>query len=328
MSQEAATPAAPATSTWLSRWFKALGIVILVGLVPAILVGFWMGPVAAMAVPFGLMGGVFASTGGDGRNVAMKLFPLIVVGGAISAATAGTYWWVLLLLVLGGLIGRLSAAGRAVAVIEVCIVVVTADRVESWEDLIKFTVFFALGYLAGVFLGRLAGAPDFTEAQPFTHINPIGATLLGAASLAIAGAIALAVGWEDGKGYWLPMVFLIMLEFYLVNDEGTDRRMVVYRLLGTILGIAVLLPLVPELPVLGQVAAFAGLAAAGIATSDARYWLSAAFVTAAVVLVTSIGSDPTTAANERLWATLVAFVLVGAVAFAMQFIRIKPPVRS
>ncbi len=308
--------------TWLRKFVIAAGIVILVGIVPVALIALWLGPVAALAFPFGLMGGVFASRG-ENQTTAWALFPLLAIGGALSAYTAGTWSWVVVLAVLGAIIGFLSSAGRAVAVIEVCIIVVSGDSYREPRDLLLYTAFLAIGYLAGMLIGRLTGAAKLTERKPFTYVSGPRAMILCAGIMGLAGVIGVVLtsqfGWT--KAYWLPMVFLILLEFYITDPQG-GARMIIGRVVGTVLGIALLIPVLSQLPLVGQVVAFVALIAAGIATSDARYWLSTAYIAAAVVLITSIGADPKVVGNQRFWSTFIAFVLVGLIAWGMRWVRV------
>jgi len=308
--------------SWLKKFVIAAGVVILVGIVPVALIALWLGPVAALAFPFGLMGGVFASKG-ENQTTAWALFPLLLIGGALAAYTAGTWWWVLVLAALGAIIGFLSSAGRAVAVIEVCIIVVSGDSYREPRDLMLYTAFLALGYFAGMSIGRLTGAAKFTERQPFTYVSGPRATILCAAIMGLAGVIGVLLttylGWT--KAYWLPMVFLILLEFFVTDPNG-GAKMIIGRVTGTVVGIALLIPVLSQLPLVGQVIAFVALIAAGIATSDARYWLSTAYIAAAVVLVSSIGADPKVVGGQRFWSTFIAFLLVGLIAWGMRWVRV------
>ena len=304
---------------FLARMLRASGLVLVVMLAPALIVGSLLGGVAGMAIPFGMMGGIFASTG-DGRLAARALFPIVVVGGALAAFTLGSWWWVALLVVLGALIGYLTALGRAIAIIEVCIVVTSSDKVNTVRDLILYTVFLAAGYVAGVFVGKAMGAPVIIRRPVLAHIDPMRASILGALSLGTAGAIAIATGWQ--KGYWLPMIFLILLEFLVVEEQG--GRMVWFRIIGTLLGIGIIVPLLSQLAVPLQLVAFLLLVGAGLVLVSSRYWLASAFLTAAVVIVSSLGRDVTAIGQERLWATVWAALLVGGVAAAMSWVRRAP----
>jgi uncharacterized membrane protein YccC len=122
-------------------------------------------------------------------------------------------------------------------------------------------------------------------------------------------------------------MFLILLEFYVSDPQA--GIMIVSRLLGTVAGIAVLVPLLIQLPVPLQLVAFVALIAAGLATSSQHYWLATAFIAAGVVIASSIGGDPTSVGSQRILATFIAFLLLGLIAWGMRWVRVgqKPAAR-
>lgn len=117
------------------------------------------------------MGGVFAAVG-DSRRYALCLLPVLVVGATLATLTGGSWWWAVLLGGIGALIGWLSSMNRAVPIIEVAIVVATADPLSTLQDLVLYAAFVTLGHLFGVLVARLGGAPEYQERSPFTPHHP------------------------------------------------------------------------------------------------------------------------------------------------------------
>ncbi len=303
---------APVEPPFLKRYVKCFLLVALVMIAPVIIIGVTIGTVPAMAFPFGLMAGLFASTG-DGQRVAWRLLPVLVIGAVASAATTGTWWWVLVLGVTGAVVGYLCTQGWAVAIIEVAICTTTADPVSGWKDMVLYALFCVVGYVAGIFLARLAGAPEDRRETPINLLRPVRAAIVGAIALAATGALAVPTNWS--KMFWFPMTFLILLEYLVGRDQG-GWKMVGYRFIGTLLGVVILVPMMAQLPGVVRFIGIIAALAAGLAISNDRYWLGAAFITVGVVLFSGIGQDPLNVAQQR-WVAIIAagaVLLVTAVA--------------
>jgi hypothetical protein len=297
-------------------------VVIGVLLLPTLLVGLVAGPVAAAAFPFGAVGGVLVATG-EGRAVAAALVPLVVAGGALTAATAGGWAWVVVLGVLGAAVGWMSTAGRAVAITEVAIVIAAASPLTGWRDLLVYAGFSGLGYLFGVLATRLVGAPERVPRARLTHIDPVRAAIVGAAALAGAGAIALNIGWA--KPFWLPVSFLILLQFRLTSGDDDGWRMIALRVLGTYLGVVLLVPAVAWLPPAPQSVAVLVLLIGGLAITETAYWLSVALVTAAVVLAADgAGVDLLQIGEQRFGAVAIGVGLLMIVIAGLRWVRVTP----
>jgi hypothetical protein len=318
------TSTGPGVRSHLVRFLAAFAVIGVVMIAPMLLIGSLVGVIAAMAFPFGTMAGLFASTG-DGRGVALRLMPLLVIGGSITAITAGTWWWVPALALSGVAVGALATRGWAVAAIEVAICVTTADHVSNWGDLWGYALFVAAGYGFGILVARLAGAPEHLDRPPLRHISAPRAAALGGAALAVTGALGLAFGWN--KAFWLPMSFLILLEFYVTDDADDDAdgvRMIVYRFAGTIGGMVLLVPLVVRIGGVAQFLVIIALLAAAVVIPDRHYWVSAALITTSVVIFSSIGADPLEIGRERVWATVTAGLVLAVTVAAFSWIRTGP----
>jgi hypothetical protein len=269
----------------------------------------------------GFLGAILAAKGGS-RQVAFALAPVVIVGGTLSTYTGGSWWWVALLGVLGFLIGTLATAGRLTEIMKVSLVVVAAGVHREVSELPTFACFLAIGYVLGLLLVLLTGSKPQDQRPSLTHINATRAALLGALSLAAAGALAVwftqAYGWT--KALWLPILFLVFLEFY-VTDSTTSTGIIAGQAVGTAVGIAVLFPLLNLCPKTITALLLVLLVAAGLAFSDSVVWLSTSLITAAVVLAASGSAEPGVIEGQRLWATIVAMLLIGLTAWATRWIR-------
>ena len=305
----------------LKRFIKCFLLVTLVMIVPLVVIAAAVGLTPAMAYPFGVMAGMFAATG-DGRRIAWRLLPVLVAGAVAAAATTGTWWWVLVLAVTGAVVGYLCTQGWAVAIIEVAICTTTADPVHGGKEMVLYAVFCVIGYALGIFLARLAGVPEDRRETPINLLRPERAAVVGAVALAATGALAVPTNWS--KMFWFPMTFLILLEYVVGRDQG-GWRMVGYRFAGTLLGVIVLVPVIGQLPGVAQFVAIVASLALGMAISNDRYWLGAAFITVGVVLFSGVGQDPLQVAHQRWTAIVVAgVVLLVTVAALNAWVKIGP----
>jgi len=305
---------------WIKKFIGAAGIVVLLGVVPMLIVARFSGPVAAAAFPLGFLGAILAAKGGS-RQVALALAPVLIVGGTLSAFTGGSWWWVVLLGALGVLIGLLATAGRLAEIMKVSLVVVAAGVHRDVSDLPMFAGFLAIGYLLGLALMRLTSSKADDERPSLAHIDARRAAVLAGFSLALSGAIAVwltqSFGWS--KALWIPVLFLVFLEFY-ITDSSTSTFIIASRAVGTAIGIAILFPLLSLVPITGILVVL--LVAAGLAFSDSAVWLSTSLITAGVVLASSGNAEPGVIEGQRLWATILAMLLIGFTAWATRWIRI------
>jgi uncharacterized membrane protein YccC len=221
------------------------------------------------------------------------------------------------------LIGALATAGRLTEIMKVSLVVVAAGVHRQVGDLPTFACFLAIGYALGLLLVRLTDSKPQDQRPSLTHINAARAALLGASSLAAAGAMAVWFTQEFGwtKALWIPILFLVFLESY-VTDSSTSTAIIAGRAVGTAVGIAVLFPLLSLFPTTFTALLLVLLVAAGLAFSDSVVWLSTGLITAGVVLAGSRSAEPGVIEGQRLWATIVAMLLIGATAWATRWIRI------
>jgi len=284
---------------------------------PAVLVGALAGTVAGAAFPLGAIAGL-AAANGDGRGTALKLLPLMGLGGAAVAATAGSGAWIAVLALVGAVVGWLSTMGRFIAVTEVAIMVVSAGPQSGSRALLVYGAFSVLGYLYGVLAARVGGAPEFVGQMALPRIRPVRAALLGAAALGLAAFFALQVNWV--KPFWIPAAFLALLEMWFTAAD-TDRRRLFVRLVATYIGVLLLVPLLRWVPPTAVSAAAVGILIVGIAVGRTTYWLSVALVTVAVVLFASGEANALVVGQQRFNAFVVGTLLLIVVLAGLRWVR-------
>lgn len=288
----------------VARIAKALAVLAVVVVLPAVVAGAMFGLGAAQGLVMGLLGGLLATTAA-GPRAAAAAAPVLVVGGVGVSAAAGSWTWVAVLGVLGVAVGALAARAAASPLLEVGVVLCVIPAADSpW----RLAVGLSLGYALGVVAGKATGGGG-QQLRP-RDADPRVSLALGAiGGLAVGGgaAIGFAAGWVHAG--WLPLTVLMIGQARLADlDRGRAR--IRARLLGTLVGLVVLVPLV--VLVLPQAwRTVATIALLGMALSETRthYWFSLAAGTAAVVLV---GSGPVEeASGERLAAVVIGAVVVG-----------------
>lgn len=306
----------------MSRLAVAAATVIGVIIGPAVLVGSFVGPVAGAAFPLGAIAGLAASNG-DGRGAAMRLLPLMSLGGAAVAATAGSWAWVAVLGGLGAVVGWLSTQGRFIAVTEVAIMAVSAGPQHGWYPVVVYAVFSAVGYLYGIVAARIGGAPTMVERTPIRNIDPARAALLGAAVLALAAVFALQVNWV--KPFWIPAAFLALLEMWFVVPDSARGRVLV-RLAATYAGVLLLVPFLNWVSSTAASVAVIAVLIAGMALGGTSYWLSVALITVAVVMFAAGEVSPLIVGQQRFNAFVVGAILLIVALAGLRWIRRPAPV--
>jgi hypothetical protein len=313
----------PSMVSWVRALISTAGILILLGIVPTVLVAWWFGPVAAAAFPLGFVGALLAAKDGD-LSVVFRLGPVLVVGGTLSAYTGGSWWWVAVLAVMGALIGWLASFGRVAEIVKISLVVVAAGVHREAVDLPVFAAFMTIGFLLGLLLLRVTGPGSPPQRHVFEHVRVTNVVLVGVLSLGTAGVLAiwLTQSFDWTKALWIPLFFLVFLEFSIVDPSGS-RAFVGSRMVGTVVGIAILLPLVRVLPTSLRGVVFLILLSAGLTLAEEVVWLSTGLITAAVLLVGGGGVDPNALEGQRIWATAIAMLLIGATGYATRWIRLS-----
>jgi hypothetical protein len=305
------TPVAASRSS--NRPAQVMRVVVMLAeivVLPALIVGAVAGSLAAHAFPLGLIGGLLIMLG-EGRRIGFRFLIVLVPAAALSGLTNGTWWWVVVFGALGASIGLMSGRGHGVAMVQVAIIACVVPDIDGWLDAAVFAAFLTIGALFGVLLAFRNRAALETDHPPIDGARPVLGSALGALSLGAAAAMGLVTGWE--QPYWVPLLFLLLVQFLLV-DEAAGRRKVVQRVVGTVVGLAIVVPISMVVPRSVVVVLALVLIAISMTVSDDRYWIAAALITTAVVLVSGSASDSLVLGERRLLATLVgALLLVGVV---------------
>lgn len=248
-----------------------------------------------------------------GSRTALRVLPGLVLVIALAALAAGTWWWVALLVLLAVLAGLGSTQGGLVPVALAGMLAASTPPLGTGEHLL---VRLSLAAVAGVYVvvvGRRLGLPD---AVPAVRASPGSAPAIALVLGAVVGVGAtIALRWSDAHAYWIPVsIFLLSIPVPGVRIHSAARQ----RLLGTVLGLAVPVPLVVlGVPGLLRIP-LAVLLLLLVLAVPRPVWLNAAFMTALLVLLLDAPAGRVSVGAMRLVdvAIAVALVLAGLVALS------------
>ncbi|PFG38201.1 fusaric acid resistance family protein [Georgenia soli] len=271
---------------------------------------------AAPAVLVAAFSLVLSMNAGWRRTLAAA--PAMVVASALTAWTGGSGWWVLVIALLGVCVGLAARYGWAAAAVLVGFVASGMAPAEdvSWTRL----AVMAAAALYAVAVARALHLPESVPGVSLPWRQALIAAGVFGAVTGLAALVARAV--ELPIASWLPATAFILV---LPTAELTLGQRAVHRVAGTALGalVAVAIGAVPL--VRGLAASLALLALLLCLVFPRPLWRSAAFATTAVMLLLGSTMGTSAAAAERVWAVVVAVVLVllGA-ALAAGLARIIP----
>ncbi|MDO8107655.1 FUSC family protein [Isoptericola sp. b441] len=301
----------------VTRVGKALALLAVAVVLPAVLVGELLGLDAARGIVLGVLGGLLA-TSAAGPRAATLVGTVLVIGGVAVSAAAGTWVWVVLLGVLGVAVGVLAVRAAGSPLLEVAVVLCVVPAV---NDHTRLAVGLALGDALGILAARTAGGSARGARESGSGVGvTVGLGVLGGVAVGGGAAIGLAAGWEHAG--WLPVTVLLVGQARLADDDR-GRARIRARLVGTLVGLAVLVPVVLLLPPVWRLAGTVVLLGVALSEIRVRYWLSLAAGTAAVVLVGSGSVEET--AGERLGAVLLGALVVGVISAGVGWVAERRP---
>ena len=294
------------TGVVLHRLAKAALAVLALVVAPA-LAGWAVGGVvgAAAVILGGLMGALMAL--GAGWRHARAAVPAMAVALPVAGLLSGTWAWAALVTAIAAAGGAMSRHGLQRIGLTVALVAAVAPHAEGTRDAVVAAVLVVLGGLLGVQLARRAGAAETSPARETTPAHA-AAVALGI-GVATAVACALALWLPVAHGVWIPMTVLLVA---MPSSEGFARH-AGERLVGTVIGVVVLLPLgFLDLPRAASLAL--SLVCLVLALGWTRpTWLLAATSTMAVVLLLAPAEQTVDVASTRLLDTLIGIAVISAV---------------
>lgn len=295
-----------------------LGI-ILVMVIPIAIAALVAGPVAAGAVGTGVIAGLSGAVR-SGWHRAAWVVPLVGLLGLASALVGYGWGWVVVIGFVGLCAGAGLPAGFAPALLYAGFVPVMLHVSAGVREAVLAAVFAMLGAVIGVVTGRRMGATPETPAPTKWHGHEVPAAIVG--MILFAGGAAIAVGTGLPHGYWIPLTLVVVIPPMLQDDTHRGRK----RLLGTVLGVALVIPLslIPLPSWAFYVVGFALLVPA-LAIMKRSYTFYAFLESAAVVMLVSAGNNVLGTEEARLEGTAIAIALVAATAVIVTLLARRLP---
>jgi len=173
------------------RVLHIVGAVVVVLVLPALVIGAFVGELGVSAMFTGvLLGAVGAKLGGTHRM--LYVAPALGVAGGLGAYTAYDWWWVALLAAAGVIAGAGIRFGWFAALLMVPFAATFVTPVSTVTDAVIYGVILAIASLYGVVLARRFGAPRIVDGD---HLAPRVAAGVGAGC-----RTSEATGSRDGAG--------------------------------------------------------------------------------------------------------------------------------
>lgn len=294
------------------RVAKVVVGIVLVLVVPMVIAFVVAGPGAAAAT---LMSTVAAVSGAmrSGWRRAAWVVPLLGAY-ALATSTVGYGWgWVVVMGFVGLTAGIGLPYGFLPALIYAGMVPTLVTTVVSTGDALLTALFAVLGGALGVVTGRKMGMkPTVPGNVRWTGYEAVSGALC--AGLFVAGtSIAVATGLPHG--YWVALTLIVVIPPIVQGDDTKRGR---ERLLGTIAGLAIVLPisLIPLPQWAVYIIGFALLVPA-FAVMQKNYTWYAFFESAAIVMLVSAGSDMVDLDAARIEASVIGVALVAVAVIAV-----------
>ena len=238
-----------------------------------------------------------------GWQRARRHVPVVGVAVALGALTGGTWWWVLLVTVLGAVAGYSSRWGLMPIYGLALVFAITAPTIEhatsgtdalTWARLLTGIALVVVGGMFGTELARRAGLASTLSTE---EEKPGSAAILGVVTaLALAVSAAIAVTSTVDHAYWLPMTVAIVV---MPSSQGRFKRGR-DRLVGTLVGLAVTLPLAWVHPPRAASLVLAYVCLLVLLSITGPYWLQITFGTAMLLLVVAPDTTVQTAGDRAL----------------------------
>ena len=281
------------TPSGVRRVLHIVGAVVVVLVLPALVIGAFVGELGVSAMFTGvLLGAVGAKLGGTHRM--LYVAPALGVAGGLGAYTAYDWWWVALLAAAGVIAGAGIRFGWFAALLMVPYAATFVTPVSTVTDAVIYGVILAIASLYGVVLARRFGAPRIVDGD---HLAPrVAAGVAGMFGLVLGAtaAIGVALGWTEP--YWVPEPVLILVLYIIMGKRDRIRG----KALGTALGITAAVPIAIISPPQAVLTTL-GIVAFLIALTQAKktYWLMYGLYTFSLVLLLSAPGKVGFEAEER-----------------------------
>ncbi len=294
------------------RIAKVVLAIVLVLMAPTVIAFVVVGPGAAAATLMSIVAAVSGSMRSGWRRAAWVV-PLLGVY-AFATSVVGYGWgWVVVMGLVGLTAGIGLAYGFLPALLYAGMVPTLVTTVVSTREALFTALFAVLGGILGVITGQRMGMkPEVPGKQNWTGHEALSGALC--AGLFVAGtSIAVATGLPHG--YWVALTLIVVIPPIV---QGDDTRRGRERLIGTVAGLAIVLPisLIPLPQWAVYLIGFALLVPA-FAVMKKNYTWYAFFESAAIVMLVSAGSDMVNLDAARIEASVIGVALVAVAVIAV-----------
>jgi hypothetical protein len=274
------------------RLLHILGAALVAVVLPALVVGVFVGELGVWALLVGLLLGVVGCKLGGTRRMA-RIAPLVGVAAGLGAFTAYDWWWVALLAGTGILTGAGIGFGWFAPLLMVPFAATFIVPVSSGEDAVIYGVIVAIATLYAVVIMRRFSAPEVVPGQRLSVPVAAAVAIVFGLVMGASAAIGVALGWTEP--YWVPEPVLILVLYILMGKRDRIRG----KAIGTALGVAAAIPVALLDPPAGVLAAVGAAAFVVALTQAKRYWLMYGLYTFSLVLLLAAPGQVGFEAEER-----------------------------
>jgi hypothetical protein len=272
---------------------------------------------AALISPAGTAPAVIGALGGTlgallaprGREVPVMILGLAALGLLLVAAGQHVAWLLSLLLCVCVAMEARRTGGRAS--IALLFVILSLRLVPGLPPIAAAVPFAVGGLLIGWLAARVLGFAGAAATKPASRMHAAGRGVFLAVGLALTFWVTEHI--DQPLEHWLVMMFLFRAMAPMDETAAAARRFAVGALLGSLVGLALIVAGVPGLPVLTMLAMMALLIAGLRMIPAPQPFAPAAFSAAAVLGVASVPG----AALFRVEAAAVVLVLSTVLAAAI-----------
>jgi Fusaric acid resistance protein-like len=274
------------------RLLHIIGAVLVALVLPALVIGAFVGELGVAAMFTGLLlGATGAKIGGTHRM--MYVAPVIGIAAGLGAYTAYDWWWVALLAGVGVIAGAGIRFGWLPALLMVPFAATFVTPVSSVKDAAIYGAVVGIGALYGLVLARRFGAPEIVDGDRLDPPVAAGVAIVFGVVLGASAAIGVALSWTEP--YWVPEPVLILVLYILMGKRDRIRG----KAIGTALGIAAAIPVAILSPPAGVLAGVGAVAFIVALTQAKTYWLMYGLYTFSLVLLLATPGHVGFEAEER-----------------------------
>src|SRR6476620_10915864 len=189
-------PGAEHKPSGVRRVLHIVGAVVVVLVLPALVIGAFVGELGVSAMFTGVvLGAVGAKLGGTHRM--LYVVPAIGVAGGLGAYTAYDWWWVALLAVAAVVTGAGIRFGWFAALLMVPFAATFVTPVSTVTDAVIYGVILAIASLYGVVLAHWFGAPEIVDGDHLAPRVAAGVAVMFGLVLGGRPTIKITTDWTE-----------------------------------------------------------------------------------------------------------------------------------